>query len=190
VKCKAKIVLPVFLSLVLVFTQSGCTYALWTDQDYERFHQPAQTSNLRLFESKKQNDILVVYKEQSEHNEQIHTRAYWLNRNQIRVTRGDNPIFTTEKTDRNLPAVPVFDSMPTNRNAIQSLYALCKTNQSFTLYSVTGEVGSYNLPAYEAKRPVSEKVALTPVALTADVAIAAAVAGVVVLCLWAASQGN
>lgn len=189
-KFKVKFILPVFLSLSLVFTQTGCTYALWTDQDYEAFHQPARISGLRLYESKKHSDILVVYKEQSEHNEQIHTRAYWLNKNQIRVTRGDSPIFTTEKTDQNLPAIPIFNSMPTNKNSIQSIYALCKTNQSFALYSATGEVGSYNLPAYEGKRPAAEKAALTPVALAGDAAIAAAVAGLIFLAIWASSQAN
>jgi hypothetical protein len=46
------------------------------------------------------------------------------------------------------------------------------------------------LPAYEAKRPVGEKVAFTPVALAGDAAIAAAVAGLVFLAVWASGQAN
>ena len=108
VKFKAKSILPAFLSVLLVVTQSGCTYALWSDQDYQAYHQPAKNSDLHLFESKKHNDILVVYKEQSEKTEHIKTRAYWLDQNQIRVTREAPPIFISEKAARNLPAVPVF----------------------------------------------------------------------------------
>lgn len=189
-KFKAKFILPVFLSLLLVLTQSGCTYALWTDQDYEAYHQPAQNSDLHLFESQKKNDILVVYEEQSEHNEHIRTRAYWLTRNQIRVTRQSPPVFISKKVAQNLPAVPVFNSMPTNVDVARGFYALYKTNQSFTVFSGKHEVGSYDLPAYAAKRPVGEKLALTPVTMTADAAIAAAVAGLVYLAIWASSQAH
>jgi hypothetical protein len=171
-----------------MLSQSGCTYMLWSDENYEAFHQPAPNPDLHLYQSKKQNDILVVYKEQSERNEHIHTRAYWLNQNQIRVTRQSPPIFTSKKMARNLAAVPVFDSMPTNGNNIQSFYILFGTNQSFTVFCGSREIGSYSLPAYDAGRPVAEKIALTPVTMTADAAMAAAVAGLVVLCLEASSS--
>lgn len=172
-----------------MLSQSGCTYMLWSDENYEAFRQPAPNPDLHLYESKKQNDILVVYKEQSERTERIYTRAYWLNKNQIRVTQQDPPIFTSKNAARNLPAVPILESMPTNQYGLQSFYALSGTNQSFTVYSGAREVGSYYLPAYDAGRPVAEKIALTPVTMTADATIAAAVAGVVFL-VFAASSSN
>lgn len=174
--------------LLLMLSQTGCTYMLWSDQNYEAFHQPAPNPDLHLYESKKQNDFLVVYREQSERNERVHTRAYWLNKNQIRVTRQSPPIFINKKTARNLPAVPIFDLTPVNDSGNRGLYALSGTNQSFTLFSEGREVGLYNLPAYDAERPVAEKIVLTPVAMTADVAIAAAVAGIVFLCVEASSS--
>ena len=97
-----------FSRFYLMFSQSGCTYMLWSDQNYESFHQPAPISDLHLYQSKKQNDVLVVYREQSERNEHVCTRAYWLNRNQIRVTRPSPPIFINKKAARNLPAVPIL----------------------------------------------------------------------------------
>ena len=171
-----------------MLSQSGCTYMLWSDQNYEAFHQPAPNPDLHLYQSKKQNDILVVYKEQSERSERINTRAYWLNRNQIRVTRQSPPIFVSQRAARNLPAVPVFNSTPPNLDAVRSFYALSATTQSFRLFLPAGEVSSYSLPLYDAERPVAEKIVLTPVTMTADVAIAAAVAGVVFLCLEASSS--
>jgi hypothetical protein len=168
VKGKMKSVLVVFFSLLLMLSQSGCTYMLWSDQNYQSFHQPAPSPDLHLYEPKKQNDILVVYKEQSERTERIYTRAYWLNRNQIRVTDQCQPFFINKKAARNLPAVPVLDSMPANERSSQNYYALSGTNQSFTLFLGTREMGSYSLPAYDAGRPVAEKIALTPVTMTAD----------------------
>lgn len=162
---------------------------LWSDQNYEAFHQPAPNPDLHLYQSEKQNDILVVYKEQSERTERIYTRAYWLNKNQIRVTRESQPVFINKKAARNLPAVPVFDSTtPPNGGGIQSFYAVSGTNQSFMLFSGTREVGSYDLPVYDAERPVAEKIALTPITMTADAAIVAAVAGIVLVCLEASSN--
>jgi hypothetical protein len=38
------------------------------------------------------------------------------------------------------------------------------------------------LPAYNKGRPVAEKIGLTPFTLTADAAILAAIAGLVILC--------
>jgi hypothetical protein len=158
---------------------------LWSDENYEAFHQPAPIPDLHLYQSTKQNDVLVVYREQSERNEHVRTRAYWLNKNQIRVTRQSAPIFINKKTAKNLPAVPIFDLTPANDPGI---YALSGTNQSFMLFLNGRDVGSYSLPAYDAERPVGEKIALTPIAMTADAAIAAAVAGVIFLCLEASSS--
>jgi hypothetical protein len=171
-----------------MLSQTGCTYMLWSDENYEAFHQPAPISDLHLYQSTKQNDVLVVYREQSERNEHVRTRAYWLNKNQIRVTRQSPPIFINKKTAKNLPAVPIFDLAPVNDPGSRGLYALSGTNQSFTLFLDGRDVGSYSLPEYDAERPVGEKIALTPVAMTADVAIAAAVAGVIFLCMEAASS--
>jgi hypothetical protein len=186
VKRKINFVLGVFFSLLLMLSQSGCTYMLWSDQNYDSFHQPAPNPDLHLYESKKQNDILVVYKEQSERNEHIRTRAYWLNRNQIRVTQQAPPIFVSKRTARNLPVVPIFDSKPAVGNG--SYYALSGTNQSFTVFLGTRVMGAYSLPIYDAERPVAEKLALTPVTMTADTALAAALAGLVLLCLQASSS--
>lgn len=162
---------------------------LWSDQNHEAFHQPAPNADVHLYESKKRNDILVVYKEQSERTEHIRTRAYWLNQNQIRVTEQCEPIFTSKKAARNLPAIPILDSMPTNGFNLQSFYVLTETNQSFTVFCGPRQMGSYSLPMYDAGRQVAEKLVLTPVTMTADAAIAAAVTGIVVLCLYA-SSGN
>ena len=160
---------------------------LWSDEDVAGFRQPAPDPNLRLFQSTKENDLLVVYREQSESSERIHTRAYWLNKNRIRITRAQPPIFTSKHASRNLTAIPVFNSLPPNAETNTTLCVVYgPSQQSFALFSTNQEVGAYTLPAYDKGRPVAEKIALTPLAMTADAAIVGAVVGLVIL----ASENN
>jgi hypothetical protein len=77
-----------FLPLLLIlFLESGCTYALWTNGNLEVYREPAQNPDLHVFQSEQRNDFLVVYKEQSERSDAIHTRAYWLNEGEARIER-------------------------------------------------------------------------------------------------------
>jgi hypothetical protein len=60
--------------------------------------------------------------------------------------------------------------------------------KSFRILRGNQEIGSYSLPIYNAQRPVAEKIALTPVTMTADAVIAAALAGLIFVCLSASSN--
>lgn len=175
VKCAARFV-P--LLLILLF-ESGCTYALWTDGNLEAYKEPAQNPNLQLFQSQRRNDILVVYREHSERNDAIHTRAYWLNKNQRRVENQHAPVFARKNSARDLSPIPVFYSMPFKEDLNPSFYAVCDTNlDSFTLFSRNGELGSYRFPVYNDHWGVVEKTALTPFAVSADVTMAAGYVGI------------
>lgn len=161
--------------LFLLPFESGCTYALWTNGELDAYKEPAPTPNLRLYESQKKDDFLVVYNEYSDRNDSIHTRAYWLNRNESRVENQKAPAFARKKSVDHLPPVPVFSSPPGKPGS--GLYAVYETNQlSFTLYSGNGQIGCYNLPVYKDREGTVEKVALTPVAVTVDAGIVGAVA--------------
>ena len=162
---------------------------LWSDENVEAWHKPSPTSDLHVYQSQKQDDFLVVYQEQSEHKGAIHTRAYWLNKNQIRVTRQVSPVFARQDAVNHLPSVSVFNLTPVTTGTNQSLYAVyAAKTKSFTLYSNSMEIGNYNLPVYNKKRSVAAKVALTPLTITADTAMAAALAGLVVLIAYGSQQ--
>jgi hypothetical protein len=166
------------LLLILLF-QSGCTYALWTDGNLDAYKEPAQTPSLHLYESQKKNDFLVVYAEYSERSDSTRTRAYWLNKNDRRVENQHAPAFARKKSIDDLPSVPVFYSMPKTSQLSQKLYAVCDTNlNTFALYSGNHEIGSYDLPVYKDHTGTVEKVALTPVAVTADAGIVGGCAGI------------
>lgn len=170
------------LLLILLF-ESGCTYALWTNANLDAYKEPAPTPNLRLYESQKHNDFLVVYNEYSERNDSVHTRAYWLNKNENRVEDKRIPAFARKNPADHLPPIPVFYSLPAKPDLNWYLYAVCDTNlDTFTLYSDNREIGSYVLPFYKDRWGKVEKIALTPFAVTADAAIVGGCAAV--LCAY------
>lgn len=166
--------------LLLMLLESGCTYALWTNGNLVKYKEPAPNPDLHLYESKQQTDYLVVYKEYSERSDSFHGRAYWLNKNQRRVEKQKAPVFAGRKEARHLAAVPVYYSTPQGAFA-KGVYAVCDTNQqSFALFSGNRRVGSYDFPVYRDKMGNVEKVALTPLAVTADVSVAGGVVAVLV----------
>lgn len=162
-----------FLPLLLIlFLESGCTYALWTNGNLDAYKEPAQNPDLHVFQSEQRGDFLVVYKEQSDRNDAIHTRAYWLNKNENRVEDKRAPAFARKKSVDHLPPVPVFYFLPKTPDLTGKLYAVCDTNlDTFTLYSGNYKIGSYNFPVYNDHWGTVEKTALTPVAMTADASV-------------------
>jgi hypothetical protein len=172
-----------FLPLLLIlFLESGCTYALWTNGNLEAYREPAQNPDLHVFQSEQRNDFLVVYKEQSERNDAIHTRAYWLNEGEARIERQDAPHFVFKKQVRGLEPIPVYYATIGGMNTKPGLYAICDTNQtSFALFSNTHEIGSYRFPVYNDHWGTVEKTTLTPLAMTADTSVACGY----FLCKWA-----
>jgi len=165
--------------LLLLTFDSGCaTKALWDTADLEAVKEPAANLNLRLFDAKRNEDLLVVYDEYSERNDGVRTRAYWLNQNQARVDLRRVPHFTSPGLMRDLSPVPVFYAAPGETNWTFALYAVVETNrQSFTLYSNNGKTSRHDLPTYNDGWGRVEKIALFPVAVTADATIVAGFVG-------------
>jgi hypothetical protein len=172
------------LPLLLLTLGSGCaTQALWNNGNLEAVKEPANSINLHLFDAKQQNDLLVVYDEYSERNDVIHTRAYFLYQNQNRINQNHAPHFVNTNLMSRFPSVPVFyDSKICGTNRPQTLYAIATANnESFTLYSGGQKLDSYSLPTYNDGRGRVEKIALTPVAVTADIAIVGGYFGILYL---------
>jgi len=172
------------LSPLLLVLAGGCvTKALWETEDLEACKAPAGNLNLRLFEAKGQTNVLVIYEEASERNEAVHTRAYWLDENQSLVDQRLRPHFTRARSSRHLPGVPVFyEPIPAGVNLPPGLCAMVAANrQSFTLYLANRSIGSHDLPVYNDGKGRVEKIALTPLAVSADLTIVGAIAGCVYL---------
>jgi len=170
-----------FLSVLLILVcQCGCaTHALWDNGNLEAFNEPAANLNLRLFEAKSRNDLLVVYNEHSERNDKLRTRAYWLRQNQARVNQRRPPRFADTNLVHDFPSVPVFpEPVAGVTNPAPPLYAMVSTNQqSFTLYTLGQPTGSFDLPVYNDGRGRVLKITLTPISVVADITIIGGVVG-------------
>jgi len=161
------------LALSLTLLTGGCaTNALWNKTDLDAWNEPAQNPDVHLFDARHKEDFLVVYNECSERHDSVRLRAYFLNRNQDRVAQGQKPHFVSTRDSRNLPPVPKFQTAPeANTNFPQTIYAVISSNQqSFTIYS-SGEKSDYGLAVYNDGRAQKIRIALTPVAVTADLVI-------------------
>ena len=187
---KTRVKYVALFSPLLLALAGGCvTQTLWQNDRLEACKEPADKLNLRLFEGGPQTNLLVLYDEYSERNDAVHTRAYWLKENQPLVDQHLRPHFAPAGAGRNLPAVPVFyDPIPVGTNLPPGLCAVVPTNrQSFTLYLDDRAIGSHALPVYNDGNGRIEKIAMTPLAVTADLTV---VPGVVIVCATALNASD
>ncbi len=163
---------------------SGCaTHALWTHtEQLDALKEPADNPNLRLFDARRHDDLLVVYDEYSERGDAIHTRAYWVHRNEKRVEQRREPAFVSTRSAHGLVAVPVFATTNIFETDPQSVYAILSADhRSFTVFSTGHPTVSYPLPVYDDGSGRAIRIAFTPLAVAADITIVGGVIGY--LCL-------
>ena len=180
------------IGLVLVGTAlllCGCrtgltTSVVWRIKDYH----PASPPNLRLSTLPGTSDVLVQYDEQFARSHWVKPRAYWLLAYAARDTNSlerPKPRFVNTATLTNL--CPVM--LPGGRESrpMNGWCALPSWDQrSFTVWQNGTALGEYRLPVYSNAPPATwGRVALTPVAVTTDAAIVAAV-----ICAAGLSRGG
>jgi len=159
--------------LWLPLLTGGCaTEALWNKTQLDAWNEPADNSRLQLFDASRQKDFLVIYEEYSERHDSTRTRAYFLNRNAKRVEQGRKPHFVSARWSHKLPPVPVSQTPPVSgTNFPQTIFAVISTNtQSFTIYSSEHRT-NHDLPVYNDGWGRIDRMALTPVAVVADLTI-------------------
>jgi len=163
-----------FLLTLPLIPCGGCaTHALWTEVQLDNWNEPADDVHLRVYNGVKQKDLLVVYDEYSERYDSIHPRAYWLYRNQERLSRGLRPSFSRVDLSRRLKGVPILPApLGTTNLPPELLYAVSTANsQTFAVFSGNHEMGSHDLPVYNDGKGEVERLALTPLSVVADVTI-------------------
>lgn len=167
--------------LLAVAAVPGCaTHALWAEANLGTWHQPSSDSALRLFRSGQPGELLVLYQESCEPHDARRTRAYLLYRNARRIERQKQPKFVKIDSARGLEPVPVYSAANPSPLQAPPMYAILATNKLwFTLYSSGTFVGSYALPVYRDGMGKIERVALTPLAVSADVTMVGGAIGAV-----------
>ncbi len=171
--------------LLLPLLASGCmTHKLWTESPLDEWNEPATSPNLRLFRAERPDDFLVVYDEFSEHRDATQPRAFFLKQNQKPLAQHDRPHFVKMNLADNLSPVPIFFFAPTN--SPEMFFAVTATNgANFDIFSGGYKLNSYQLPTYNDGFGQWKRVALTPVAVVADLTIIGGVAG----CWWLYAGG-
>ena len=167
-------VVTLFSPILLALAGGGCmTKALWQNDELEACKEPSSKANLRLFQGHLPADVLVGYDESSERNNSVHTRAYWLKENQHLVEQHVRPHFASMETSRKLAPMPLFYEPITDGTYMPiGLCAVVATNgQSFSLFLDSRTIGTHSLPVFNDGKGRKEKIALTPLAVTADATI-------------------
>jgi hypothetical protein len=175
------------LLMLLPVLASGCvTHKLWSEKTLDEWNEPATNPNLRLFHDAQQDDFLVVYDEYSGRHETTRARAYFLYENRKLLSQNHCPHFVSTNLAGHLPPVPVLASVTTN--APGPFYAVTTNGGNFILFSGQREAGSYCMPSYNDGIGRMERIAWTPLTVTADLTI---VGGVLALICWdALAQSN
>ena len=166
---------------IIALLANGCvTHKLWTESKMDEWNEPAANPNLRLFHDEKRDDFLVVYDEYSNRHDTTQARAYFLAKNQKPLAQHCRPNFVSTNSIRHLPAVPVVGLAPASSSNL--FYAVATTNGgSFTIFSGGQPSGPHALPAYNDGVGRWERIAWTPLTVTADTTI---IGGVLVLMCW------
>ena len=168
------------LLLLLPMLASGCvTHKLWSEKTMDEWNGPASDPKLRLYHDARQDDFLVVYDEYSGRHYTTNTRAFFLNQNLKPLEEHNRPHFVSANLAGGLPPVPVFASVTTN--APGTYYIVSTNGGNFTLYSNGRESASYPLPSYNDGIGRMERIAWTPLTVTADLTV---VGGVLALICW------
>ena len=173
------------LLLLLPLLASGCmTHKLWTESALDEWNRPADNPGLRLFRDEGRDDLLVMYDEFSERHEATQTRAFFLNQNKKLLAQQALPHFVNVNSFCNLTPVPMFSLAPTN--STEPFYAITATNGArFDIFSGGRASSSNVLPTYNDGSGQWKRIALTPVAVVADLTIIGGAVG----CWWIAVGG-
>ena len=180
----------ILLAAPLLFGSGCATHALWKESNLDAWNEPADDPHLRLFDTPRHKDVLVVYDEYSERHDSVHQRGYWLMQNQKRIEQRRRPEFVEVLFPQNLTPIPVFvaTNAPETGSSPPGPYAVVSTNlHSFILYSASNNGGPYRLPVYNDGSGQAARIALTPLAVLADLTI---IGGFIAAEIWAGGGFN
>ena len=170
-----------------------CTFTgrLWSDEFLTNLHQPANDPGAKAFIKSDRKDVLITYDEQKESSDNIKRRAFYVLENQRLLEARKKPRFVVLKNATGLESVPIF--WETNRfetNSISSAVIFSTNQQSLQLILTNQNQGTFTMPFYEDGHSRQAQVLLTPLAVTGDAGMVAAIAGGVALLIWLEAHCN
>jgi len=173
------------LGATLALTSGCATSALWEEDRFAQFREPASLPNLRAFQSHAGDDVLVCYDEVREDDSGLRSRAYWLAADHEPVKNPYKPRFISVKKSAGLASIPVLEFTATNA-PLAGLHVITSSDaHEFQLRSDECDLVEYELPVYQETSGRVKQVLLTPFAFAADLTI---VGGCLFLVAW--SEGG
>jgi hypothetical protein len=184
------------LALGLLLLLTGCktvedyslTYRLWNDADLRKWNEPAEESNLALYQVTNGPDVLVEYDAFSDRRSATRRRAFYLQPNEERIAAGKKPRYVRLKEGRGMKPITVLSpEAATNRSAELATYAVpVRDGKGFTLHQPEGW-GTYDLPVYPENGGTPTRLVLTPFAVVGDAVMASAAVATVGFFMWVES---
>jgi len=168
---------------------NGCaTISVWQGMNVTK--EPALPTRLEVYHSETKHDFLIAYDEFRGTAHEPRRRAYWLRENATNISHNHKPHFVPINQASSLSAVPVFETFANARSATNAHFVLLGPNgYTFKLCDEPGasdvfgeikdEIKSNELPSYVSSAGRALQIALTPVAVAADVSIVGVAAAAV-----------
>lgn len=166
------------------YDEYGLTHKLWTDPGLTEHNEPAGTPTLRTFRHPSNAQMLVTYDEHRERDSSVRRRAFFLPDSAKTLAERRKPSFTSPTPAAGWVEVPVVEA-GRPAPAVPLYLKLAADNKSFSVVRNGVEDGPHQLPTYADQGSMAVRVAMTPVAVAADVTVVALWCGVVALYVYA-----
>ena len=167
-----------------IYDEYGLTHKLWSDPSLTNHYEPAGTRGLKTFARPPSTQLLVSYDELCERNNSLRRRAFFMPDSAKILGEHRKPSFTNPLPAKGWVEVPVIvagEPAP----AAPVYLTLSADSKSFTVVRDGVANGPHQLPTYVDQSSTAFRVAMTPVAVVADVTVVAVWCGVVLLYAYA-----
>ncbi|KAF0175213.1 MAG: Uncharacterized protein FD161_3361 [Limisphaerales bacterium] len=166
------------------YEEHSLTHKLWSDPSLTDHYEPAGTRAVKSFQRPPSPRLLVSYDERCEKDSSVRRRAFFLPDSAKSLARQRKPGFTNPAPGADWIEVPVIihgEPAP----AAPLYLALAADHKCFTIVRDGVADGPHRLPTYVDQRSTAFRVAMTPVAVAADVTVVALWCGVVAIYVYA-----
>jgi hypothetical protein len=156
------------IALMMIALLSGCglhreslTYKLWESGTFEHWREPDTNSVPAVHYVPARKDYLVTYHSLRDGDDKPRRRSYFL---------GDYEVHREEKRKPRLISRTRLELVPVPVNGATNVLPYAAFDRKLTIQTSEGSIGPYALPTYAESEGTAAKTALTPLAVTADVA--------------------
>lgn len=156
------------LALMMIAILTGCglhreslTYKLWESDTFQHWREPATNSVPTVHYAPARKDYLVTYNSLRDGDDKPRQGSYFL---------GDYEASRGGKRKPRLISGSRLELVPVPVNGATNVLPYATFDRKLTIQTSEGSIGPYALPTYAESEGTAAKSALTPLAVTADVA--------------------